>query len=587
MIESKRSGEQDGQKIQASGLGDPADVARAEVADRLEAGAEVTEVEALKPNELPWQDLSPSTLIVVIDGGGGLSQRESEVAATLEKQWDETRHRQVGGFDCRFGQTPLGHALVWVKAVNGNETKTRGGVTKPLASAKEDLGAEQKFAWRYGFQKVTALLADTYAATELVVWSVGQAGQLGFLLAQDLLGFSGNMQSPNRWQSLKLRSYESVGAGDLPVSKQLLAGLGYGQRMYRRWVNESPHTMTSLKMIDELASFALRHQLPMQVLDENSLQQAGLNLLLAVGAGSERSPSRLIILHYHPDQVVRKQLQKGLSQAVDQAIRGQADGEGRLSTGELLIGKGITFDTGGINVKSFEGYVNTMQNDMGGAALMAALFCSLVEAKHHEPVTLIVPACENAIDSHSMPPGSVYRSHSGHTVCVEHTDAEGRLILADAISFGQSLCSPRHTWVAATLTTAALRAHGGYTTPAYFVPEDCRAQLQEAADRFGELLQFHSAMPMFSNANQSVRADLTNMGRLPSRGQIGAGSQIAAHFLQEFAVKPLTHFDIFNTTWNWGGDYPGATPGATGALFSTLLSFFSKRSHTEPANRPS
>ncbi len=318
----------------------------------------------------------------------------------------------------------------------------------------------------------------------------------------------------------------------------------YYNQEFRQWVNENPDTMTSLKIGEELEKFAKHHGCTFQVMKEDDLRREGMNLLLAVGQASDISPSRCYLLSANCNP-----------------------GDRPL----MLVGKGITFDTGGINVKPFEGFVNCMKNDMGGAALMANLFMALVKSRYDKPIALVIPSCENLVAQKSMKPGAIYRSHKGFSVAVEHTDAEGRLILADALSYGEQVFNPQLTLVAATLTTASLRQFTGYTTPVFFAPEYFKQALSDRAKLNGEQFLFQEDFLPFKWANKGKNSHLTNMGRLPQNANIAGGSNVAAHFLREFLDGPMVHFDIFASTWNWSGDYPGASFGATGAVFNSLF----------------
>lgn len=316
-------------------------------------------------------------------------------------------------------------------------------------------------------------------------------------------------------------------------------------KSFRQWVNEEPDLMTSLEIGKRLCSFAKEHNCQFIELKEDELKKEGLNLLCAVGQASNRSPSRLFILLANRD------------------LEGDTI---------ALVGKGITFDTGGINVKPYEGFVNAMKNDMGGAALMSNLFMALVKSGYDQPLALVIPACENLVAERSMKPGAIYKSHKGLSVSVDHTDAEGRLILADAISYAEKLVKPKLTMVAATLTTASLRQFTGYQTPVHFATQAFQESLGEVSKRYGEQFIFHQDFLPYKWANKGKVSDLTNMGRLPCSANIGGGSNVAAHFLREFANQPLIHFDIFASTWNWSRDYPGSTFGSTGAAFNSLYS---------------
>ena len=318
-----------------------------------------------------------------------------------------------------------------------------------------------------------------------------------------------------------------------------------GGLAYRQWINCNPDELTSLAIEADLEKFCHGNpSLDFRVLKEADLDTEGLALLRAVGRPSKTSPSRLILV-----------------QANKQSGRDPL----------LLIGKGITFDTGGINLKPHEAFVNCMKNDMGGAALMVQIFKAVLQAGYKQPLVLAIPACENLIDGLSMKPGSIYRSYSGRSVIVEHTDAEGRLILADAIAYAQQKYRPYLSCTAATLTTAALRQFTNYFTAVHFAPTEWQTSLTSAGQAWGEEFTFWSGFLPFLKANCSKAADLTNMGRLPAAGSLGGGSSVAAHFLREFSNSPLVHLDIFASCWNWSGDYPGAGYGATGAPFNSLF----------------
>ena len=315
---------------------------------------------------------------------------------------------------------------------------------------------------------------------------------------------------------------------------------------FRSWINENPDELTSIEIGKRLEIFSNENSnCEFSSLGLDELKKLGMNLLLAVGQGSELSPSRCHIVTANLGKTTQKPL--------------------------MLVGKGITFDTGGINVKAFESYVNTMKNDMGGAALMSNIFMSLVESGYDQPILLVIPCCENLVAQKSMKPGSIIKSYKGKEVVIEHTDAEGRLILADALAYAEKMYSPRKTMVAATLTTAALRQFTNYFTPVHFADSNFKNKLSSKAKELGEGFVFWDEFAPFKDANLSPAADLTNMGRLNATASIGGGSNCAAHFLKEFVDGPLVHFDIFASTWNWSNNYPGANYGATGAAFNSLF----------------
>lgn len=327
---------------------------------------------------------------------------------------------------------------------------------------------------------------------------------------------------------------------------QRMRTLGELEDGYRAWVNEDPNTRTSLAIAEDIRAWGAKQEhVEVEVLAEERLRELGLNLLLAVGRGSELSPSRLVIARYTP-----------------------AGAEQRAPL--MLLGKGITFDTGGINVKPYEAFVSMMKNDMGGAALAWSLFRGLVEHGAPRPLVLVIPTCENAVGHRSMHPGDVVKSYRGLTVRIDHTDAEGRLVLADGLAYASDTYAPEEIWCFATLTTAALIAYGPFATPVHFASPQRQQELAAAAEAMGEDLHFFPSRLWHREANCDQEADLRNTARLPSHANKGAGSRNAAHFLAHFTDRPLVHFDIFASTWNWSGEAPGCGYGATGAPLRTL-----------------
>ncbi len=314
---------------------------------------------------------------------------------------------------------------------------------------------------------------------------------------------------------------------------------------YRGWVDEDPTTRTSLAIARDVADWAAaREDVEVEILAEERLESEGLNLLRAVGGASRISPPRLVVARSLP---------------------------GDPRPPRMLLGKGITFDSGGINVKPYESFVSMMKNDMAGSALAFALFRALVESEADEPWVCVLPTCENPIGEEAMRPGSLVRGHRGLTVRIDHTDAEGRLALADGLSWASERHQPSQVICFATLTTAALIAYGPYATPVHFADVELEARLRAASAALGEDLHFFPSRLWHREANVDKEADLLNTARLPKHASRGAGSRNAAHFLRFFTDAPLVHLDIFASTWNWAGDAPGGGPGATGAPLRTLL----------------
>ncbi|MCA1560869.1 MAG: leucyl aminopeptidase [Acidobacteria bacterium] len=286
-------------------------------------------------------------------------------------------------------------------------------------------------------------------------------------------------------------------------------------------------------------------QLATEICDAAGIERLGMGLLLGVARGSAEPP-RLIVLRHTP------------AGAPASPVLG-------------LIGKGITFDTGGISIKPADG-MERMKDDMaGGAAVIAAMRAiSLLEAPIR--VVGVVPATENMPGGRAIKPGDVLTSASGKTVEVINTDAEGRLILGDALWYAQQL-GATHLVDVATLTGACVVALGKITTGLFGAPDAWVEHVRGVAARAGDRCW---PMPLFDEYAEQLRseiADLINSGGRP------AGAITAAMFLKEFAGGlPWVHMDIAGTAWGEEAK-PYQPKGASGVAVRTLaeLAFTSDR----------
>lgn len=284
------------------------------------------------------------------------------------------------------------------------------------------------------------------------------------------------------------------------------------------------------------------------VLGKREIEKAKLGLLLAVNQGSSRDPA-LIELKY----------------------RGQPKSKEHI----LLIGKGITYDTGGLNIKP-TGSMETMKCDMAGAAAVLATIQVAAALELPLNVTALVPATENGIDGNSFKPGDVYQSYSGKTVEIGNTDAEGRLVLADAIAYGLKNHAPSMIIDVATLTGAVDIALGPEAAGLFSNDESLAKKLIAASeDSFERVWR----LPLFQEYRDALKSDVADIKNIGGRS---AGSITAAIFLQEFIGKkeksiPWAHLDIAATAYLLEARryHP---KGATGFGVRLLISFLASLS---------
>ncbi|MGC0273062.1 M17 family peptidase N-terminal domain-containing protein [Pseudactinotalea sp. Z1739] len=254
--------------------------------------------------------------------------------------------------------------------------------------------------------------------------------------------------------------------------------------------------------------------------DEKWLAAQGLEGILAVGAAAA-GPPRLVTVTYTPPR--------------------RARAEGGAQDPIVLVGKGITYDTGGLSIKPREAMV-PMKTDMSGAAVVLAVVLGAARAQVPVPVVAVLPLAENAVGARSYRPGDVLTMVDGTTVEIANTDAEGRLVLADAMAWARSEYHPRALVDVATLTGAATLGLGKKHAALFSTDADLTSALTAAGEVTGEALWAMPLVPEYRSALDSPVADLCHVNTDP---HTSAGAITAALFLQHFAGDtPWAHLDI-------------------------------------------
>ncbi len=257
-------------------------------------------------------------------------------------------------------------------------------------------------------------------------------------------------------------------------------------------------------------------QIEVEVFDKTRIQKEGMGLLLAVNKGSHRDPA-FIRIYYKGDPTNQEHT--------------------------VIVGKGITYDTGGLNLKP-TGSMETMKCDMSGAAAAFGAIVAAAELNLKANVTAIIPSTENAISSHAYKPGDVYKSYSGHTVEIDNTDAEGRLVLADALAWAEKQLYPTRMIDLATLTGAIVIALGDEATGMMSNNDELAAALTKAGKNTFERVW---RLPLFDEYKEQIRSDIAD---IKNSGGRPAGSITGALFLEEFVNKrPWAHLDIAGTAY--------------------------------------
>lgn len=313
----------------------------------------------------------------------------------------------------------------------------------------------------------------------------------------------------------------------------------------RDMVNEPVSYLTAEKLSEEIVSVGSEAGFSVNVLEKTQIEALKMGGLLGVNRGSLDPPTFTIATYCHPEAVNEKPI--------------------------VLVGKGVVYDTGGLSLKPTPGSMDSMKSDMAGAAAVAgAIYLSALQQLKINLVVLI-PATDNRPGMDAYTPGDVLTMHNGTTVEVLNTDAEGRLILADALAYS-SKYNPELVIDAATLTGAAVRAIG---TQASIVmgnaPDDYFNQLETAGNQVHERVVRFPFWDDYLTEMKSSIADLKNIGS-GNAGMITAGK-----FLEHFVKSPYIHMDVAGPTWLEAKE-SYRPKGGTGAGVRLLYQFLKNKS---------
>jgi leucyl aminopeptidase len=272
-----------------------------------------------------------------------------------------------------------------------------------------------------------------------------------------------------------------------------------------------------------------------KILGEREMKRLGMGALLSVTQGADE-PAKLIVLEYR--------------------------GAAKRSPPIALCGKGVTFDTGGISLKP-PPKMDEMKFDMCGAAGVLGAMLSVAELELACNVVAVVPACENMPGSNATRPGDIVTSLSGQTIEILNTDAEGRLILCDALTFAQRTFKPRIILDVATLTGACVVALGPVYTGVFSTDDELAVALLDAGRRS---LDYAWRLPVDEEYGESLRSNFADFANSGSRD---GGASVAAQFLSRFVSgTPWAHLDIAGVAWR-----ANASKGATGRPVPLLVDF--------------
>ena len=314
--------------------------------------------------------------------------------------------------------------------------------------------------------------------------------------------------------------------------------MGDGANIARRLANRAANDISPQVLADEASAIAAEHGLWVDVIDETRAAELGMGMFLAVGQGSE-NPPRMIVMRSGDE--------------------GEKDALGRHLA---LIGKGVCFDSGGISIKPAD-RMEEMKMDKTGACTVIAAIATAARLSPGLPLLAVAAAVENMPGGKSTRPGDIVKALNGKYVDIINTDAEGRLILGDAMTYAEQL-GATHIVDVATLTGAVGRAIGNLVTGVFATPDPFWADVEAAGNRAGERYWRFPLVQDYMAEMESWYGDFQNTGTAD-------GSLVKSGlFLEQFRTVPWAHLDIGGTAY-FRKAYPFATRGATGVTHATLV----------------
>ena len=393
-----------------------------------------------------------------------------------------------------------------------------------------------------GAQDATLFLTEIPVRKRDAAWRIRQAVVCSLAAGYRFDHYRSKDDEPRRLRRLTLiveRRSELAAAEEALRQGQ---AIGEGCQWARDLGNQPPNVCNPAYLAEQALALAEELGLGCEILDRPAMAALGMNALLAVARGAAAEP-RLIILHY-----------KG-AKAADKPI--------------VLVGKGVTFDSGGISLKPGAD-MDEMKYDMGGAAAVLGTIKAVARMALPLNLTVIVPAAENMPDGNATRPGDIVSTMSGQTVEILNTDAEGRLLLCDALTYAERF-NPDTVIDVATLTGACVVALGHVASGLFANKDSLARDLQEAGEETGDRAWHLPLWDDYQELLKSPFADMANIG-----GRWG-GAISAACFLSRFAKKyDWAHLDIAGTAWTSGKD-----KGATGRPVPLLAQYLLQRAGTD------
>ncbi len=497
----------------------------------------------IRTSRLSWSKLEADVLVAFVNSGGEISK----VLAPLEKHFGL---RFAGYVDQRGFEGKKGQKILLPLLATGSSYKALLCVGVGEGSLSVD-------GWREAYAHAVKAIDQSQFAS-LVVAEIGARRPRGEAFARMmgaaaegawLAGYRFHTYRPEPAKHEKSHvadlCFAAISAPEERAARGAFAqaeAVVLGVHLARDLVNTPSSDMMPADMAEAARRVAARDaRLSVEVLDRVEMEKMGMGAALAVARGSALEP-QLVHLKYQPKTKAKKKI--------------------------CVIGKAVTFDSGGLSIKTADGMM-TMKCDMAGAAAVIGLFQALPELAPQVEVHGVFIAVENMPSGTAYRPGDVVKAMNGKTIEVLNTDAEGRLTLADAIGYAAEHVQPDEIIDLATLTGAAIIAVGEEIT-ALFANEDRLAQnLQRASEEVGEVM---CRLPLYQPYSQLLKSKVADLKNIAGRA---AGSMTAALFLQAFVPESTAwaHLDIAGPAFMERDTRPDMPQGGTGWGVRTLARY--------------
>ena len=468
--------------------------------------------------------LLPRDFVLEEQGLGNLAEHlKAQVQLSTESQYFQAKRNEHKTLPVRCGEC----RLLQLSGLGKIEELTTEHIRRITAKA------------------IRSLIDNKVSSLTIVVPKLSEHSNLGYHLAEAVTLGSYDFKkykSSEDEENVNLLSVQFVDPTGQSSEKEMQQGhwIGQSTNLTRDLGNTAPNDMTPkhLQEIAESISESSAQRIHCQVFDEEKMESLGMDMFLGVSKGS-LEPGRMIFLEYAPENAT-------------QTI--------------AFVGKGITFDTGGISLKPGKG-MDEMKYDMCGAGAVLGTMKALSQMDLPVRVIGVVAAAENMPDGKAQKPGDIVKAYNGKTVEILNTDAEGRLVLGDALSYTVETYQPDYIVDLATLTGACIVALGHYAIGAITNSNELCQSVIAAGERTGDRVWQLPNFPEYGELIKGKHADLQNIGPAGDAGTITAGAFLE-HFVNEV---PWVHLDIAGTAWGVKGiDYHPAN-SATGTGVRLLL----------------